>query len=554
MTDIVQRFAEGISYLACDGGSETPIVLLHGIGSNADCFRPLMAELAHRHPSFAWNAPGYGDSKPLAAEWPDASDYAAALNRLLLHLGISRCILVGHSLGCLFAGRFALVAARRVAALFLISPASGYQTPKGHSLPRAVATRLEELDRLGNQEFAAARAPGLLADPAARPELLKRVAAAMAAVRRPGYDQAARALAGGSLLADAAKIEVPTAVIVGTQDRITPPDKVRGVFEALQPTAGPHAYREIDGAGHAVCQEEPQQVAQAMIQFIEKRVSAHREKKKRARGPTGYIAPPVQRAVRLIRHIAEGHPVLNMSESAKTLGINRTTLLRLLHTLEVEGFVERRPGGAGYQVGLALLEVGARAVFSQDLVQVTVPVLTTLAEELQLSAHLGVLDGTDVLYLVRRTPNTPLASNIRVGSRLPAHATTMGRMLLAHRPAIEIDTLYAGKELQRFSEQTSTTLAAVQAKAESDRRVGIAWSEAHFERGIGSAAVPVFDYAGAPVAAINVSGPIAAFAKERRDAIGSALRRAGEEISRRLGWIEADERKPAPARSLAAAE
>ena len=87
----------------------------------------------------------------------------------------------------------------------------------------------------------------------------------------------------------------------------------------------------------------------------------------------------MQRAVRLIRHVAEGNPVLNMSETAKRLKINRTTLLRLLHTLEVEGFVERRPDGAGYQVGLALLEVGARALFSQDLVQVAVPVLTRLA-------------------------------------------------------------------------------------------------------------------------------------------------------------------------------
>src|SRR5712691_13548151 len=121
-------------------------------------------------------------------------------------------------------------------------------------------------------------------------------------------------------------------------------------------------------------------------------------KKKRAAGP--YIAPPVQRAVRLIRHVAEGNPVLNMSETAKVLKINRTTLLRLLHTLEIEGFVERRPGGAGYQVGLSFLELGARALFSQDLVQVAVPVLTRLAETLRLSAHLGVLDRTEVLYLV----------------------------------------------------------------------------------------------------------------------------------------------------------
>jgi DNA-binding IclR family transcriptional regulator len=277
-------------------------------------------------------------------------------------------------------------------------------------------------------------------------------------------------------------------------------------------------------------------------------------KRKRAPRPGPYIAPPVQRAVRLIRHVAEGNPVLNMSETAKLLKINRTTLLRLLHTLEVEGFVERRPNGGGFQVGLALLEVGARALFSQDLVQVAVPVLTQLAETLQLSAHLGMLDGTDVVYLVRRTPNTPLASNIRVGSRLPAHATTMGRMLLAFMPPVEIENLYAGKELQRFSDHTSATLEALRAKAERDRHAGIAWSEAHFERGIGSAAVAVFDFAGTPLGAINVSGPVGAFADEgRRATIGNELRRAGVEISRRLGWIEPDSEKLGAARTLAAA-
>jgi DNA-binding IclR family transcriptional regulator len=276
-------------------------------------------------------------------------------------------------------------------------------------------------------------------------------------------------------------------------------------------------------------------------------------KRKRAARPGPYIAPPVQRAVRLIRHVAEGNPVLNMSETAKVLKINRTTLLRLLHTLEVEGFVERRPDGAGFQVGLALLEVGARALFSQDLVQVAVPVLTRLAETLQLSAHLGVLDGSDVLYLVRRTPNTPLASNIRVGSRLPAHATTMGRMLLAHMPPVEIERLYDGKELRRFSAHTATTLAALKTKLEQDMLAGIAWSEAYFEPGISSAAVAVFDFAGTPLAAINVSGPVGAFEDETRRAhIGDELRSAGAEISRRLGWIEPGA-KPGAARTLAEA-
>jgi DNA-binding IclR family transcriptional regulator len=276
-----------------------------------------------------------------------------------------------------------------------------------------------------------------------------------------------------------------------------------------------------------------------------------KSKRKRASANGAYIAPPVQRAVRLIRHVAEGNPVLNMSETAKALKINRTTLLRLLHTLEVEGFVERRPSGAGFQVGLSFLELGARALFSQDLVQVAVPVLTRLAETLRLSAHLGVLDRTEVLYLVRRAPNTSLASNIRVGSRLPAHATTMGRMILAFLPEMEIDKLYAGKALERFSEHTATTLAALHAKLAQDRSAGMAWSDGHFETGISSAAVPVFDFAGTPLGAINVSGPVGAFGDEaRHGAIGDEVRRAGMEISHRLGWIGPETAKPGAAKAL----
>src|SRR3954447_6685017 len=150
----------------------------------------------------------------------------------------------------------------------------------------------------------------------------------------------------------------------------------------------------------------------------------------RTKNRGAYLAPPVQRAVRLIRHIAEGNTVMNMSETAKVLKINRTTMLRLLHTLEVEGFVERTPDGAGFQVGMSLLGIAARTLFSQDVVRVAMPILTRVAEALQLSSHLGVLDGSDVVYLVRPPPDIPLASNTRVGSRLPAHATTMGRIIV----------------------------------------------------------------------------------------------------------------------------
>ena len=88
-----------------------------------------------------------------------------------------------------------------------------------------------------------------------------------------------------------------------------------------------------------------------------------------------YISPPVQRAARLLRHIAEGDPVTNMSSTARALGINRTTLIRLLHTLEAERFIEPRPEGTGWRIGISLIGLSAQAFFSGDMVQTAVPIL-----------------------------------------------------------------------------------------------------------------------------------------------------------------------------------
>jgi pimeloyl-ACP methyl ester carboxylesterase len=275
MNEISQRFGGGFSYLARAGAGGMPIVLLHGIGSNASSFASFMQTFDARYPIFAWDAPGYGGSTPLAADWPDVSDYVEAVNRWLDQLEIARCAVAGHSLGTLIAARLALSSPSRVAALFLLSPALGYGAAKGDALPPAVAARLTELDRLGPEGFAAARAPSLLADPGARADVLQDVERAMAAVRRPGYDQAARLLAGGRLLADAANIRVPAAVLVGAQDRITPPASARRVFDALQESSPQPVYREIADAGHALCQEQPAEVARVIAEIVENKANAH---------------------------------------------------------------------------------------------------------------------------------------------------------------------------------------------------------------------------------------------------------------------------------------
>ena len=258
-----------------------------------------------------------------------------------------------------------------------------------------------------------------------------------------------------------------------------------------------------------------------------------------------YLSPPVQRAARLLRQIADGDAVTNMARTARALDINRTTLLRLLHTLEAERLIEPRGTDIpGWRIGRGLIAMAAHAFYSDDMVQAAIPVLTQLAETLGLSTHLGQMDGREIVYLVRRTPNLSFVSNIRVGSRLPAHATTMGRIILAHLSPEDVDALYADQKLEAVTAHTAVNLPQLRARIQQDRAAGLAWSDEFFEAGISSVAAAVLDAADQPVAAINVSGQVAAFAgDERRAEIGRAVLAAAEEISRQLGWSR---RNPGP--------
>jgi DNA-binding IclR family transcriptional regulator len=253
-----------------------------------------------------------------------------------------------------------------------------------------------------------------------------------------------------------------------------------------------------------------------------------------------YASPPVQRVARLLRRIAEGDAVTNMARTARELGINRTTLIRLLHALEAERFIEPRGEDNGWRIGVGLITLTAQAFFSDDMVQTAVPVLTRLAESLALSAHLGVLDGREVVYLMRRVPNHAFASNIRVGSRLPAHAANMGRIILANLPPERVERLYAGIDLAPVTPHTAVTPLQFRAQLDADRANGLAWSDGNYEPGISSVAAAIFDATNAPVAAINVTGQSAQFeGDERRARIGTGVKEAAREISLRLGWHEA---------------
>ncbi len=247
-----------------EAGRGTPIVLLHGIGSASKSWRHQLAGLADRFRVIAWDAPGYAESTPLKSDTPDAGDYAAALLAFLDSLGISRCHLVGHSLGTLMAARFALLHADRLLSLTLSSIATGHAKMAPDERSRLLQSRLDDIVTLGARGMAEKRGPRLLG-PDATVEMRQAVIDAMAQVQMPGYGQAARMLSGGDALVDIARLPValPVQIIYGDADVITPPaSNLKAAALRLQAPVN-----VIPAAGHALYLEKPERFTAILADF-----------------------------------------------------------------------------------------------------------------------------------------------------------------------------------------------------------------------------------------------------------------------------------------------
>jgi len=250
-----------------------------------------------------------------------------------------------------------------------------------------------------------------------------------------------------------------------------------------------------------------------------------------------YSVPPVERAIKLLRYIGEGKRARNLSVVARDLDINRTTLIRLIHTLQENRLIEEISEGAGYRLGVGLVSLGAQALDGRDIVQLCTPILRGLCQRTEMSTHLGVLDGRDIIYLGREAPNSHLVSNIRAGSRLPAHASSIGRAILAELPEDRVRQIFSGEPVAQTTAKTPTTVDEIINQARLDKAAGYAWSQGNFESGIGSCAAVIFDHARNPVGGINVSGPESRFsvpagqaAADIRDAVLAAARAMSTEL------------------------
>ena len=239
-----------------------------------------------------------------------------------------------------------------------------------------------------------------------------------------------------------------------------------------------------------------------------------------------YSVPALDRGLRILGLFTREQRRLSLADIARALDLSRSSVFRLIFTLERGGFLSR-VGDRQYQLGTGVLRLGFSVLAQQDVAEVARPLLEALRDRVQASAHLGVLVGAEVLYLVRAPSHQAMISNVSVGSRLPALRTTMGRILLASLPAQALQALYPGPDI--LSSCRLRELAA-------DHARGFVAAESAYEHGLVSIAAPVLDRDRRVIAAINVSAPTAVLPLDMalRDVVPHVVA-AATGISRSMG-------------------
>ena len=219
------------------------------------------------------------------------------------------------------------------------------------------------------------------------------------------------------------------------------------------------------------------------------------------RGPE--FVQSLERGLAIIRAFDRDHRELTLSEVATITGLTRAAARRFLLTLARLGYV--RSDGRFFSLSARVLELGYAYLSSLTLPEVAEEHLENLVAEVNESSSVSVLDGPDVVYVARVPTSRIMTVTISVGTRFPAYATSMGRVLLAGLPDDDLAAYLEKVQLDRLTSRTVASTAALRSELNRVRAQGWAIVDQELEEGLRAVAAPIRDRAGRVVAAINIS-------------------------------------------------
>lgn len=243
----------------------------------------------------------------------------------------------------------------------------------------------------------------------------------------------------------------------------------------------------------------------------------------------------VDKAARILLRLARSGAA-TVADLSRDMELARSTVYKILVTMERHGFVERNPTRGDYHLGLRLMELGHRAQEETDLFAVVHPHLTALSNETGETVHFTVLDELEVLYVDCVESTRRLRTYSVIGVRAPLHATAVGKAILAYARQDLLDRLLSGP-LERITDNTITDPAELLRELERTRERGYSVDDRENDPDIRCVGAPVVDSSGFAYASLSVSGPSERLTPERSGELGRSVIESAARIAGRAGAL-----------------
>jgi IclR family transcriptional regulator, KDG regulon repressor len=243
------------------------------------------------------------------------------------------------------------------------------------------------------------------------------------------------------------------------------------------------------------------------------------------------------KALRVLDALSDGIEGLGITDLSSRLNTPKSTVHRLIATLEIAGYVAFDPSTAKYSLGGRAARLAEQLNRQSPLLLFGAPMLERLTKECHEASHLAILQGTDVVYISHEESREPVRISFGRGHRAPAHCTALGKVFLAGMSDSEILMLYRNyKRLEKLTPQTIGSMDKLLADIAGARREGIGYDNEEYTRGLRCMAAPIRDFSSRIVAAMSLSMFKHKMTGERKAFFKDALLRATTEVSEKLGF------------------
>lgn len=232
------------------------------------------------------------------------------------------------------------------------------------------------------------------------------------------------------------------------------------------------------------------------------------------------------------------HPSLSLPQVVKLSGQPKTSVHRMLSSLEETGFVRRTEDGA-YELGFVFLQFGHAVAERLDIRKIALPVMQRLREEIGEAVNLIVRDGHEAIYVEKVDTTEPVRVFTAIGRRAPLYGGACPRILLSYMPDAEIEVYFKDVKMERIANNTITDLEQLRRVIEDTRKNGYTISHSELYNYTSAVGAPIYNHSGQVVAGLSIVGPENRYGDDNLPFYIQKTVAAAQEISDKLGWHQA---------------